>query len=108
MQISRLHIYLSYPFVLSWSMLEAMACGAPVLGSATPPVEEILKEGYNGHLFDFFNQAALVEKAAAILGASPTTVAALTQQARRDMASSFSFEQHSLPKYLALIERVMQ
>ena len=108
MQISRLHIYLSYPFVLSWSMLEAMACGAPVLGSATPPVEEILKEGYNGHLFDFFNQAALVEKAAAILGASPTTVAALTQQARRDMASSFSFEQHSLPKYLALIERVMR
>ena len=64
MQMTRLHIYFTYPFVLSWSMLEAMGFGAPLLASSTPPVTEFVREGENGFLFDFFDQQQLLEKAA--------------------------------------------
>lgn len=108
MQISRLHIYFTYPFVLSWSMLEAMACGVPVLGSATPPVQEVIRDGENGFLFDFFNRAQLVERAIDILGKDEARIATIRDAARREIESRFSFKQQSLPVYLKLIEDVMR
>jgi glycosyltransferase involved in cell wall biosynthesis len=100
LQVSRLHLYLSYPFVLSWSMLEAMACGAPVLGSATAPVQEMIVDGETGFLFPFFDQAQLVERAVAILGQDNS---ALCARARSRIEGDFSFQRNSLPAYNGLL-----
>ena len=62
-----LHIYLTVPFILSWSMMDAMSCGAVVLGSATPPVMEMIRDGENGLLADFFDVEGLADKAVRVL-----------------------------------------
>ncbi|CAN5378194.1 glycosyltransferase family 4 protein [soil metagenome] len=64
---SDLHMYLTVPFVLSWSMMNAMSCGAVVLGSRTAPVQEMITDGQTGLLADFFSPAEFAEKAVAVL-----------------------------------------
>jgi glycosyltransferase involved in cell wall biosynthesis len=65
--LSDLHIYLTAPFVLSWSLMDALACGCTVLASDTPPVREVIEDGRTGLLAGFFDDAALAERALAVL-----------------------------------------
>jgi len=67
LQVSAAHVYLSYPFVLSWSMLEAMATGCLVIGSRTAPVREVLRDGENGRLVDFFAPRGVADSVLAAL-----------------------------------------
>lgn len=55
MQVSRVHVYLTYPFVLSWSLLEAMSAGAAIVASDTDPVKEAMVDGETGLFVDFFD-----------------------------------------------------
>lgn len=59
--LSSVHVYLTYPYILSWSMIEAMACGCAVVGSDTPPVAEVIENGRNGLLADFFATGELAD-----------------------------------------------
>jgi glycosyltransferase involved in cell wall biosynthesis len=65
--LSDLHIYLTVPYVLSWSLVQAMASGCTILGSATSPVQEVIDHGAQGLLADFYDVDALAEEALKVL-----------------------------------------
>jgi glycosyltransferase involved in cell wall biosynthesis len=100
------HVYLTYPFVLSWSLLEAMACGALVIGSATPPVQDVIEDGLNGRLVDFFDAKGLADAIAGVL-ADPAAQEPLRQAARRTVVQRFDLQTVCLPQQLALVDRLL-
>ena len=67
LSISSCHIYLTAPFVLSWSMLESMSLGCLLLASATDPVKEVIDDGVNGFLVDYFDSEQIARRAADLL-----------------------------------------
>lgn len=105
LQVSAVHVYLTYPFVLSWSMLEAMSIGCVVVGSKTAPVEEVIQDGQNGRLVDFFDVEALANTVAEVL-ASPKSYAPLGLAARQTVVDKYDLHSLCLPKHVALVERL--
>ena len=102
LQVSAAHVYLTYPFVLSWSMLEAMAAGCAVVGSNTAPVTEVLTDRVNGRLVDFFDREHLVSVVLEVLG-NPQRNRALREAARATVVERFDLRRQCLPAGLALI-----
>ncbi len=103
LRISSAHVYLTYPFVLSWSMLEAMACGCLLIGSRTPPVEEVLEDGVNGLLVDFFDPPGIAERVCEALE-NQEQLAPLRRRARQTVIERYDLHKVCLPQHLALIE----
>lgn len=107
LQVSAVHVYLTYPFVLSWSMLEAMAAGCAVVGSATPPVAEVIEDGRNGLLVDFFDQRGLADRIDAVLDHADG-MATLRAAARQTIVERYDLKRVCLPRYLELIHTLRE
>lgn len=103
LRLSSAHIYLTYPFVLSWSMLEAMSCGCLLIGSSTAPVQEVLQHGRNGLLVDFHTPESLAETVIYALE-HPQETAPLRRQARLDVQAHFDLSRVCLPRLKAYIK----
>ena len=105
MQVSRVHVYLTYPFVLSWSLLEAMSAGAAIVASDTPPVAEAIEHGRHGLLFPFFDQQALVERCCELLD-RPELRRELGLQARARALEKYDLKSICLPEQLRWVEQL--
>jgi len=106
LQVSSAHVYLTYPFILSWSLLEAMASGAPIVASNTAPIKEFIKNGKTGLLFDFFDTNDLIESVIKQLDAKPSQLDKLTRAARELVESNFG-QAECVKQLLKLIESVV-
>jgi glycosyltransferase involved in cell wall biosynthesis len=104
---SSAHVHLTYPYVLSWSMLEAMAAGCLVIGSGTPPVEEVIRDGENGLLADFFSPEAVAAQVERAL-LQRDEARALRAAARRTVVERYDLKRVCLPAQLELLERLRE
>jgi len=102
LQVSACHVYLTYPFVLSWSCLEAMSAGCLVVGSRTPPVEEVIEHGRNGLLVDFFDIEGLARTVAEVLD-QPDRFAPLRAAARETAMKRYDLRRVCLPQQMELV-----
>jgi glycosyltransferase involved in cell wall biosynthesis len=103
---SDLHIYLTVPFVLSWSLMNALSCGAVVLGSDTAPVQEMIQHRQNGLLCEFFDVDGFVERADEVLS-DPGEFRPLGNAAAEIIRQRYDIDV-CLPKMLKFYERVRQ
>ena len=96
LQVSAAHVYLTYPFVLSWSMLESMAAGCVLVASDTAPVREVVQHGHNGVLVDFFDVSALSRQINEVL-AHPEAHREMRVRARETVVANYDLTTHCLP-----------
>lgn len=103
LRLSTVHVYLTYPFVLSWSLLEAMSLGCAIVASDTAPVREAIAHDHTGRLVDFFDPAALADEVCTLL-ADPASRTRLGQAARAHAQRHYDLHTVCLPAQLAWVE----
>ena len=104
LQVSAAHIYLTYPFVLSWSMLEAMACGVALVSSNTAPVKEVVTHGEHGLLADIFSPDDVADRVIQLLEDKHDN-AAMRAAARATVVKRFALAD-VMPLQMRLVEEI--
>jgi glycosyltransferase involved in cell wall biosynthesis len=104
---SAVHVYLTYPFVLSWSLLEAMSAGCLLVASRTPPVEEVVRDGQNGLLVDFFSPEAIAERVDFALR-KQASLMPLRREARETVVQGYDLKRVCLPAQERLVARLLE
>lgn len=107
LQLSTVHVYLTYPFVLSWSLLEAMSAGCAIVASNTQPLHEAIVDGETGRLVDFFDVQALVDAICELLDDEPAR-AALGVRARAFAQAHYDLHRVCLPRQLNWVQALAQ
>lgn len=105
LQVSRVHVYLTFPFVLSWSLLESMSVGCTIVASDTPPLHEAITHDETGLLVDFFDHEALCARICELLD-DPDRRARLGAAARDFAVRTYDLDTVCLPQHLELLSRV--
>jgi glycosyltransferase involved in cell wall biosynthesis len=105
LQVSSVHVYLTYPFVLSWSLLEAMSAGCAIVASDTPPVKEVMSSGLNGLLVNFFDHEALAGRVIELLS-NPERRRVLGANARDLAVKNYDLQSVCLPKQLNWVRQL--
>ena len=106
LQLSMVHVYLTYPFVLSWSLLEAMSAGCAIVASDTHPLREAIVHNETGKLVDFFDASALAHSVCELLN-NPEERKRLGVNARAFAQANYDLQTVCLPKQLAWVERLI-
>lgn len=107
LNLSTVHVYLTYPFVLSWSLLEAMSLSCAVVASNTAPLNEIIEDGENGLLVDFFDSMHIADSVIRLLQ-SPDLRKTLGAKARQTIVQHYDLKRVCLPKQVAWIEAMIK
>lgn len=105
LQVSRVHLYLTYPFVLSWSLFEAMSAEAAIVASDTGPLKEAIRDGENGMLVDFFDGDGLVEKCCALLEDAEMR-RSFGQAARQHIVQNYDLRSQCLPRQMQWVDHL--
>ena len=105
-QISRCHIYLTMPFVLSWSLLESMSMGATIVASDVDPVREAITHGETGLLVNFFDHDALAKQVIDVVS-RPKDFAHIGKAAREHVVETYDFLTKCLPEHIAQINALV-
>lgn len=103
LQLSTVHVYLTYPFVLSWSLLEAMSAGCAIVASDTAPLREAIFHGETGRVTGFFDRAALADEVCGLLEDAGER-ARLGANARAFAQATYDLESVCLPRQLAWVD----
>ena len=105
LQVSRVHVYLTYPFVASWSLLEAMSAGCAIVASGTEPVKEFIRSSQNGLLFPFFEKDHLVASVCKLLDDEKLRLR-LGRAARRRVIAEYDLKEACLPQLVLWAEKL--
>jgi glycosyltransferase involved in cell wall biosynthesis len=106
LQASTVHVYLTYPFILSWSLMESLACGCLVVASDTGPLQEIIRDGHNGFLVDINSPSDIAWRIIDVLK-NREKVVGIRQQARKTVIDTYSVET-VVPRQIELLNGMIR